>query len=301
MNYTPSLNDLKAFACIAGWQSFRKAADELGLAPSTLSHVIRTLEENMGVRLFHRTTRSVALTEAGEKLLSRLQPVLRDLDFALEEVNHFRDRPSGMLRINTSDIAVAMLLDAVVPDFLAQYPDMSLDLVTDGRLVDIVAEGFDAGIRLGEAIPQDMIAVRFGKETRFVAIAAPSYFNNRSVPHIPDDLKFHRCIRYRLPSGKPYHWEFSRHGQELHIDVPGSLTLDHPVLMVKAAMAGLGIAYVPQTVAQDALANGSLITVLDDWCPPIAGLYLYYPGHRHVPSGLRAFIDVMKASTRGNS
>ncbi|OSQ39378.1 LysR family transcriptional regulator [Thalassospira mesophila] len=298
MNYIPSLNDLKAFACIAAWQSFRKAADELGVAPSTLSHVIRTLEENMGVRLFHRTTRSVALTQAGEKLLSRLQPVLRDLDFALEEVNSFRTRPSGMLRLNTNEIAASMLLDDVVPAFLAQYPDMSLDLVTDGRLVDIVAEGFDAGIRLGEAIPQDMIAVRFGADARFVAVAAPDYFNGRTVPQSPEDLKQHLCIRCRLPSGKPYHWEFERHGQEINIDVPGSLTLDHPGMMAKAAIAGLGIAYVPQHCVTDALTDGRLRTVLDDWCPPIAGLFLYYPGHRHVPSGLRAFIDVMKATAR---
>ncbi len=295
MNYQPSLNDLKAFACIAARQSFRKAADDLALAPSTLSHVIRSLEENLGVRLFHRTTRSVALTEAGEQLLARLQPLLRDLDFALDEVNSFRSKPSGVLRINTSEIAISMLLDDVVPAFLAQYPEMSLDLVSDGRLVDIVAEGFDAGLRLGESLPQDMIAVRFGGETRFLAVASPDYFDRHKPPQSPDDLKHHHCIRHRMPSGKLYQWEFERHGQEVRIDVPGALTLDHPGMMVKAALAGLGIAYVPLFLVADALDTGRLVNVLDDWCPTIPGLHLYYPGHRHVPKGLRAFIDVMKA------
>jgi len=206
--------------------------------------MMRTLEANMGVRLLHRTTRSVSATEAGARLVARLQPVLRDLDLALGEVDAFRKRPSGTLRINTNETAARLLLRTVVPTFLARHPEMSLDLVTEGRLVDVVAEGFDAGIRLGEAVSQDMIAVRFGGKTRFVAVASPDYLAGRAAPQTPDDLKHHACIRVRLPSGKPYSWEFAKHGQELTVDVPGALTLDHTELMTEAAAAGLGIAYV---------------------------------------------------------
>ena len=180
MNIKPDLVELTAFAAIAVHRSFRKAADELGLSPSSLSHMMRTLEQNMGVRLLNRTTRSVAPTEAGERLLARLGPVLRDLDRALDEVNAFRERPSGVLRINAGTPAVRQLLSAVVPAFLARYPDMALDLVTEGKLVDIVAEGFDAGIRLGESVPQDMVAVRFGGDIRFVTVASPVYLATAS-------------------------------------------------------------------------------------------------------------------------
>lgn len=294
MNFRPSLGDLAALAAIATHRSFRKAADELGLKPSTLSHMMRVLEENLGVRLLNRTTRSVAPTEAGERLVSRLQPMLRDLDAALQEVDDFRGRPSGTLRINSSEPAARKLIERVVPTFLTRHPEMALDLVTEGRLVDIVAQGFDAGIRLGEAVPQDMIAVRFGGETRFVAVASPAYLALRPAPQTPDDLKGHSCIRLRLPSGKLYRWEFEKHGQELEIDVPGALTLDNVGLMIKAASDGLGIAYVPVHSAQHELDDGRLVGVLDDWCPKIPGVFLYYPGHRLVPPGLRAFIDVLK-------
>jgi len=290
----PSLSDLTALVAISAHRSFRKAADELGQSPSTLSHMMRSLEAGMGLRLLHRTTRSVSPTEAGERLIARLRPVLRDLDEALEEVDVFRGRPSGTLRINAGEIAARLLLRAVVPVFLARFPEMSLDLVTEGRLVDIVAGEFDAGFRLGEAVPRDMISVRFGGETRFVAVASPDYLAARGAPRMPDDLKQHACIRVRLPSGKPFRWEFAKHGQELAVDVPGTLTLDHTELMTEAAAAGLGIAYVSDRVARPYLERGALLAVLEDWCPAVPGLFLYYPGHRHVPAGLRAFIDVLK-------
>jgi DNA-binding transcriptional LysR family regulator len=296
MNERPSLSDLTAFATIVAHRSFRKAADELALSPSTLSHMMRMLEARMGVRLLHRTTRSVSATEAGDRLLDRLQPVLRDFDRALEEVEGFRDSPSGRLRINTSEVAARLLLRSVVPTFLARYPDMELDLVTEDRLVDVIAEGFDAGIRLGEAVPKDMIAVRFGGEARFVAVASPDYLRGRTMPQTPDDLRDHACIRFRLRSGRLFRWEFARHGQELTVDVPGVLTLDHVALMAEAAVGGLGVAYVPERTARPYLDAGKLERLLDDWCPWIPGLFLYYPGHRHVPPGLRAFIEVLKAS-----
>ena len=294
MNERPSLSELSALAAVAAHRSFRKAADELQLSPSTLSHVIRALEARVGVRLLHRTTRSVSATEAGQRLVARLGPVLRDLDLVLAEVDRFRDRPSGTLRINSAEGPARMLLESVVPAFLARHPEMSLDLVTEGRLVDIVAEGFDAGIRLGEAVPQDMVAVRFGSPVRFVAVASPGYLAGRSPPRTPDDLSRHQCIRFRLRSGRLFRWEFARHGQELAVEVPGPLILDHVELMAEAAAAGLGIAYVPERTADPFVAAGRLVTVLDEWCPRIPGLFLYYPGHRQVPPGLRAFIDVLK-------
>lgn len=290
----PTLADLTALAAIVAHRSFRKAANELGVSPSTLSHLMRALEASMGVRLLHRTTRSVSPTEAGQRLVERLRPVLRDLDGALAEVEAVRSRPGGTLRINANETAARLLLGSVVPAFLARYPDMALDLVTDGRLIDIVAEGFDAGVRLGEAVPQDMIAVRLGGDTRFVAVAAPAYLSARPPPQTPDGLKDHACIRVRMPSGKLYRWEFERHGQALTVDVPGPLTLDHIGLMADAAEAGLGIAYVPEQAVRSRIGRGTLATVLDDWCPSIPGLCLYYPGHRHVPPGLRAFIEVLQ-------
>lgn len=290
----PTIADLEAFAAIAAHRSFRRAADALGVSRSSLSHVMTGLERDLGLRLLHRTTRSVSTTEAGERLLAKLGPILRDLDGALDALADDRGRPAGTLRINANAVAARMLLAAVVPAFLSRYPDMALDLVTEGRLVDIVEGGFDAGIRLAEAVPSDMIAVRFGGDARFVAVASPAYLAGQPTPVVPDDLHGHRCIRFRLPSGKRYRWEFERHGQEVAIDVPGALTLDDPGLMVDAAADGLGIAYVSERSARARLADGSLLPVLDDWCPPIPGLCLYYSGHRHVSAGLRAFIDLLK-------
>lgn len=295
----PGLSELKAFATIVAHSSFRKAADELGMSASTLSHLMRTLEARLGVRLLNRTTRSVSATEAGARLVERLSSVLRDLDSALEEVNRFRDRPSGVIRINASEPAARALLERVVPEYLDRYPEMVLDLVTDGRLVDIVAQGFDAGVRLGEAIAQDMISVRIGGDVRFITVAAPGYLEKGPAIRTPDDLGKHQCIRIRMPSGKPYRWEFERHGQELSLEVKGALILDHQLLMVDAAVRGLGVAYVPQVSAQPLINQGLLVAVLEDWCPPIPGLFLYYPGHRHVPAGLRAFIEVLREFGQG--
>lgn len=295
----PTLADLTAFSAVAAHRSFRRAADSLGVSRSSLSHAMNALERDLGVRLLNRTTRSVAPTEAGEALLMRLTPLLRELDEALDVVADARGNPSGTLRINANESAARLLLRTAVPQFLARFPGMALDLVSEGRLVDIVEQGFDAGVRLGESVPRDMIAVRIGDDLRFVVVAAPSYLTGRTPPVTPDDLRDHVCIRQRLPSGKRYRWEFSKHGQEVTVDVPGALTLDHNGLMADAAADGLGLAYVPESTAREGLGDGRLVTVLDDWCPPIPGLHLYYPGHRHVPAGLRAFIDILKEINRG--
>jgi DNA-binding transcriptional LysR family regulator len=290
----PTLTELAAFSAVAEHRSFRKAADVIGVSRSALSHTLRGLEQNLGVRLLHRTTRSVSPTDAGARLLARLEPVLRGFDAALDALSDVRGGPSGSLRINAPKAAVRLLLGEVVPEFLARYPDVELDLVSEGRLVDIVEQGFDAGVRLREAVPKDMIAVAIGSEARFLAVASPSYLAGREPPATPEDLRRYRCIRQRLPSGKRYRWEFAKHGADISVDVPGALTLDDSDLMVEAAAAGLGIAYVPDSAARELLQSGHLMTVLEDWCPPILGLVLYYPGHAHVPSALRAFIDLIK-------
>ena len=290
----PTLGELEAFAALARHLGFGKAAGALGVSRSALSHTVIGLERRLGVRLFNRTTRSVALTEAGAGLLERLTPVLRELDAALDGVAAARGEPGGTLRISAGRGPARLLLARAVPAFLRRYPRVEVDLVSDGRLVDIVAEGFDAGVRLYEAIPQDMVAVRFGGDVRFVAVASARYLEGRAGLETPDDLMGHRCIRQRLPSGRRYRWEFSRHGEEIVVDPPGMLTLDDNELMVEAAADGLGIAYVPESFARTALASGRLVAVLADWCPPFAGLALYYPANRYVPAALRAFIEVVR-------
>jgi DNA-binding transcriptional LysR family regulator len=292
----PEIADLTAFAAIAAHRSFRKAADELGVSPSTLSHLMRDLEQRLAVRLLHRTTRSVSPTEAGARLLERLRPVLRDLDLALEEVDSYRRRPGGTVRINSGEIGARLLLDTVIPAFRVAHPEVHVDLVADGTLSDIVAGGFDAGVRLLEAVPEDMIAVPFGGGARFVAVASKAYLSGRTRPKTPDDLKRHECIRFRMPSGKMYRWEFERRGRSIAVDVHGALTLDDVHLMAEAARRGLGVAFVAERVVRRYVAAGELEILLGDWSPEHPGLCLYYPGHRHVPPALRAFVDVLKGT-----
>jgi DNA-binding transcriptional LysR family regulator len=297
MNERPSLIELNALAVIANHRSFRKAADELGLTPSALSHMMRALEKRMGVRLLNRTTRSVSPTETGGTLVERLQPILIQLDAALEEVNAGRESPGGTLRINAPEGGAQILVRHVIPQFLQEHPEMVVDLVADGRLVDIVEQGFDAGVRLGDVVPQDMVAIHFGSKTRFLTVASPAYLEKRKKPKVPDDLKHHACVRSRMPSGKPYRWEFEKDAVALTVDVSGPLVLNHVELMVDAALQGVGIAFVPERSVRSHLDTGKLVSVLDDWCPTFPSLFLYYPGHRHVPSGLRAFIEVLRRET----
>lgn len=291
---TPTLADLRAFMAVAEHRSFRRAADLLGLTPSALSHTVRGLETSLATRLLHRTTRSVSLTEGGEQLLQRIGPLLGQLNEALEDASGANGRVTGTLRINGNAGAISLLLRTVVPTFLQRHPDVQLDLVAEGTLVDIVEQGFDAGIRLAEAVPRDMVAVALEPSLRFLAVAAPTYLQQHPAPQLPDDLIHHQCIRQRLPSGKRYRWEFSQRGQEVAIDAPGALTLDNSALMVEAAVAGLGIAYVPESNARRALDEGTLLIVLEDWSPPGAGSQLYFPANRHMPPSLRAFIEVIR-------
>lgn len=296
----PSFNDLSAFVAVATHRSFRRAADELGMAPSTLSHAMRALEERLGVRLLNRTTRSVSPTEAGFRLLEQLQPALAALDGALDSVAAFQGsgKVSGTVRLNAPPLGIALLIRDVLSHMAAQFPEVTMDLVAEGRLVDIVAGGFDAGLRLGDTIPRDMIAVRFGKPVGFVCVASPDYLKRAGTPKTPDDLLRHRCIRHRLPGGKLYRWDFERGKHTLALDPPGSVILDDDRLMVEAALQGLGIAYVADAAATAALKAKHLRQVLSDWMPAPEILSVYYPGHRAVPPALRAFLDVIKESGR---
>ena len=292
----PSLNDLTAFVTVATRRSFRRAADELGTAPSTLSHAMRALEERMGVRLLNRTTRSVAPTEAGFELLSRLQPALATLDDALDSIATFRGGVAGSVRINAPRLAAALLVREVLPAMAERFPDVAVDLVVEDKLIDIVAAGFDAGVRLVGSIPRDMVAVPFGGSVSFICVASPAYLERFGVPDTPDALQHHRCIGHRMPSGKFYRWEFERAGQELTIDTGSFVILDDEELMVEAAIGGLGIAYVASPAAETALADGRLRQILTAWAPAPERIAIYYPGHRVVPPALRAFLDVAKAA-----
>lgn len=290
----PSLNDLTAFVAVASHRSFRRAADELGTAPSTLSHAMRGLEDRLGVRLLNRTTRSVSPTEAGLELLRRLQVALTSLDEALDAVTTFRGRVAGRVRINAPRVAASVLVREVLPRMAKRFPDVTVDLVVEGRLVDIVSGSFDAGVRLIESIPKDMIAVPLARPIGFVCVASPAYLERAGEPTTPDDLQHHRCIGHRMPSGKLYRWEFERVGQELTIDTNGSIILDDEGLMADAAAQGLGIAYVASWAAEAAIAEGRLRRVLPAWMHEPGRAAVYYPGHRAVPPALRAFLDVVK-------
>ncbi|QNH13867.1 LysR family transcriptional regulator [Xanthomonas sp. SI] len=290
----PALSELQAVVAVAKQRSFRGAAIVLGVSASALSHAIAALEQRMGVRLFHRTTRSVALSEAGERFLARIAPALREIDAAIEDANAFRDSPTGSLRLNTSEGAARLLMPAILA-FLARYPEVRLDIVTDGRLVDIVEEGFDAGIRLAELVPQDMVAIPCSAPLRFIVAGAPAYFARHGAPRTPADLRGHACIRSRYPQGGAvYRWEFAKRGQQQLIDVEGMLTLDNSALLIDAALAGVGLIWTHEASIAQHLAHGALVAALEDWCPRFPGLCLYYPGHRHVPAALRAFIEVLR-------
>lgn len=299
MNERPTLLELTALASVYRLRSFRKAADELEISPSTLSHIIRDLETRLGARLFNRTTRSVSPTEAGERLVARVSPLLLELDTALKEVSEAKDEPQGLLRLTASDTVAMMLVETVLPVFLDKYPKIAVELVAEAAFVDLVAEGFDAGFRLGEAVPRDMIAIHVGGPSRMLAVASPAYLHDKEIPQTPDDLARLNCIRSRTPAGRNYRWEFERDGHPHFVEPRGPLTLNRTEHMLGAALSGMGIAFVPEIMAAPYLGSGLLRSLLEEWCPPYPGIYLYYPGRRLLPPGLRAFIDVLKASDLG--
>ncbi len=290
----PSLTDLKAFVAVATHRSFRRAADELGTAPSTLSHAIRRLEDGLGVRLLNRTTRSVAPTEAGFQLLDRLEPALSQLDEALGGIAAFRGTVAGTVRVNAPRLGAAIIVRKILPVMSNRFPDVTVDVVAEGKLVDIVSSGFDAGVRLVSMIPQDMIAMPLSTDFRYMCVASPVYLDGAGFPTTPEDLKRHRCVGHRLPSGKLYRWEFERGKAALFVEAPASFVLDDEDLMIDAAIAGLGIAYVPALAAAPALARGQLREVLAEWTQATEEVAVYYPNRRAVPLALRAFLDVVR-------
>ncbi|HGM5578776.1 TPA: LysR family transcriptional regulator [Pseudomonas putida] len=291
---TPSTADLSLFLCIARHLNFSRAAVELGLTPSALSHALRTLETRLGVRLFNRTTRSVALTEAGLRLHERLQPAFRDIADALEDLNSFRDTPSGTLRITAGRAAVEMALMPMVSRFLERYPGIGLEISDDDALVDLVAAGFDCGVRLGERLQADMVSLPIGPDLRSVVVGAPAFFERYPVPQQPHDVRELPCIGHRFPSGVLYRWEFERDGMPLEVDVQGPLVLGDLSLMLRPALEGVGLAYVFEDMVREHLASGRLVQVLADWSHTYPGFYLYYPSRRQVPAALRAFIDFVR-------
>jgi DNA-binding transcriptional LysR family regulator len=291
------LADVTVFVAVADHLSFRVAASRLGVTPSAVSHTMRQLEERLGVRLLHRTTRSVSLTDAGFRLLEQLRPALSQVTGALDNLNRERDLPRGHLRIYAGHTAATAVIAPIWGRFLSTYPDVNLELRVDETPIDIVAKGFDAGIGPRDRTAADMIAVRVMEPMRVAVVGAPTYFARRRPPRTPDDLVHHDCIKYRLGADGPLlEWPFKRNGKSQQISGEGRLIVSNGDLAVRAAADGLGIAYTLEPWAELLLRSGQLVRVLEDWSPSFDGLFLYYPGHRQVPAALRALIDMIRRS-----
>jgi DNA-binding transcriptional LysR family regulator len=291
------LANLTAFVAVADRRSFRAAASQLGVTPSALSHSMRQLEERLGLRLLHRTTRSVSVTDAGLRLLERLRPAIDQIAGALDDLNEERQRPMGRLRIYAIHLAAAAVVAPIWGRFLSAYPDVHLELAAGEATIDIVAKGFDAGIGPRARIPTDMIAVRVTGPMKIAVVGAPTYFAKRRPPRTPDDLARHSCIQYRQAGdGDVVEWLFVRNRKSRRISVDGRVMLNDLDMAVRAAVDGLGIAYAVEAVAEPFLRSGQLVRVLEDWSPSFEGLFLYYPGRRQVPATLRAFIDMIRTA-----
>lgn len=292
-----NLSDLDAFMAVATTRSFRGAASLRGVSASSLSEALRRLETDLGVRLLNRTTRSVTPTEAGERLLKQLTPALSDIEGALDAVTSLRDRPAGTLRINVPEIVATKILPPLVSRFLLAHPGITMEIAANNTFVDVVAEGFDAGIRYEEKLERDMIAIPIGPRTqRYVAAAAPSYLAAHGTPRHPRDLVNHACIRHRFASGRSPDWEFERGGKTVKVSPQGPLVGSNAELEIEAAVAGLGIIYSFAEFIEPEIERGALTTILADWSISFPGPYLYFPGRRHMPAPLRAFVDFIKAA-----
>ncbi|MGO4118545.1 LysR family transcriptional regulator [Rhizobium ruizarguesonis] len=289
------LSELAAFAAVARHKSFRKAGEERGVTASAISHAVLNLEDRIGIRLLNRTTRSVSLTEAGELLISHLDPAFGEMAAALDALNRYRDTPFGKVRINVPNSIGPFVIGRIIGPLLKSNPHLQLEINATDRLVDIVEEGFDAGIRFGERVTEGMIALRIKPRIRLVVVGSPAYFETRPKPATPHELKRHLCIQNMFPSGARYAWEFEKDGQRVSFQPSGPLSLDDHELMMQAALGGVGLAYIWEPRVEKAIASGELIKVLDDWCQPEEPLYLYYPSRRHMSAGFRAVIDAMRA------
>src|SRR5947209_12662226 len=290
-----NVNDLLAFLAVARERSFTKAAAKLGVSPSALSHTVRGLEARLGLRLLTRTTRSVSPTEAGERLLQTVGHRFEEIEAELESLSELREKPAGTIRISAGEHAVNAILSPALMKFLPRYPDIKVEITVDHSLIDIVAQRYDAGVRSGEQVAKDMIAVRIGPDMRMAVIGAPSYFAKRSPPKKPQDLTDHNCVNLRLPTyGGLYAWEFEKDDHELKVRVEGQLVFNGTSQMLNAALAGLGLAYVPQDLAQPHLDRGLLTRVLEDWCPPYSGYHLYYPSRRQSSPAFALLVDALR-------
>jgi DNA-binding transcriptional LysR family regulator len=294
------IGDLEVFAAIARSRSFRKAATERGVSASALSQTMRQLEERLGVRLLNRTTRSVALTQAGERLLGRLVPALDQVQEAVDEINSFRQTPTGTVRINAPAPAVEHILAPLINPFLKEYPEISLEIISDAAKVDIVAEGFDAGVRFGKQLARDMIAVPLGPSLRYVVVGSPDYLAKYGTLQNPADLLTHVCIRQRFPGGTIFIWEFEKTRKKETITPEGRLTLNDARHITRAAMDGLGLARVLEDFVREPLSDHRLVEVLADWSPRIPSWYLYYPSRRHTPVALRVFLEFIRRNSHSN-
>lgn len=289
------LVDLNAFLLVAEERSFTRAAAKLGTSQSTLSHTIRRLETRIGVRLLTRTTRSVAPTEAGERLLATLRPALDGIDAQLASLGELRERPAGTIRITTSEHAATNVLWPALEKLLPNYPDIHVELSIDSSFSDIVTDRFDAGVRLGEALAKDMIATRIGPDLRMVVVGSPAYFKSRPIPHSPQDLAEHRCINLRLQSsGTLYAWELKKSSRELRVRVEGQLAFNNVGMIIQAAAAGFGLAFVMEDRVTAHLADGRLIRVLEDWSQPFPGYHLYYPSRRQPSAAFAVLLDALR-------
>nr|WP_250813381.1 LysR family transcriptional regulator [Neorhizobium tomejilense] len=289
------LNDMLWFLAVAEERSFTKAAAKLGTSQSTISHTIKKLEARLGLRLLTRTTRSVVPTEAGERLIRSLAPRIEELETEIDELMEIRDKPSGSVRITLSDHALQSVVWPKLRPVLRDYPDIKVELNSDNGFRNIVEEKFDAGVRLGESVDKDMIAVRIGPDWRLVAVGSPKYFAARSVPETPQDLVGHDCINHRQSQlGGLYGWEFEKGGRELRVRVDGQLTFNTSYAMIDAAVSGYGIAYVPENLVEREIASGQLVQILDDWTPPFPGYYLYYPSRRQNSPAFKVVVEALR-------
>ena len=291
---TTDLSELAAFEAVARHRSFRRASEERGVTASAISHAVSNLEARVGIRLLNRTTRSVSLTDAGAMLLAQLLPAFGEIGSALDALNQFRDTPFGKVRINAPNSLAPFVLGPVIGPLIRDNPNLAIEIVATDRLVDIVEEGFDAGIRLGESLRDGMIAVKIKPRLRFAVVGSPAYFETRTIPTIPHDLKDHVCIQNMYATSTRYGWFFSREGQEIEFEPTGPLALHDHELMIEAALAGIALAYVWEDRAHAHVESGRLISCLSDWIIPEDWLYLYYPTHKYLSAGLRAVIEAMR-------
>jgi DNA-binding transcriptional LysR family regulator len=290
-----NFNDLAAFATVARERSFTRAAAKLGVSPSALSQTVRNLERRVGLRLLSRTTRSVAPTDAGERVLRTVSPRFEEIETELATLNELRDTPAGTVRITAGEHPAISLLQPALKRFLPDYPDIQVEVIVDYGLTDIVAEGYDAGVRMGEQVAKDMIAVRIGPDIRMAVVASPDYFARFPVPDTPQDLTGHQCINMRLPTyGGLFPWGLEKDGREVKVRGDGQLVFNNLGMRVSSALDGLGIAYVPEDQVRPYLTTGQLVRVLDDWCPPFPGYHLYYPSRRHTSPALTLLVDVLR-------